>query len=248
MAVRPREADGRSPAQPCEACEAVRGRPTGGPSCWCSGGRSSSDGSCTSLGAPFLRRAPPTVVPPTALADVLAVDAQAGQEAREERGKRDVRFRGGRGRRRRGCRAVVLRRVEEAAGVAAEQAVVDGVGGGRLGVAAAGLAPLGGVAAGVAGCGRPVGAGRTRARLRSGALPLASARTAAARTALGGGFREQGLEGATSWSMASKTDETSWLTSPSWTGRRSRRAPQASRWEREKASRAWMGPRESGSR
>src|SRR3954469_9821594 len=54
--------------------------------------------------------------------------------------------------------------------------------------------------------------------------------------------------GATSSSMASKTDDTWLLTSPSCTGSRSRSAPQASRCEREKLERAWMGPREFGSR
>ena len=63
-----------------------------------------------------------------------------------------------------------------------------------------------------------------------------------------GGCGSSERSGSTSSSMASKTELTWRLTSPSCTGSRSRRAPQASRCDWEKAERAWMGPRESGSR
>ena len=67
------------------------------------------------------------------------------------------------------------------------------------------------------------------------------------RRSLPGARAAGSCSGATSSSMASNTDDTCSLTSPSWTGSRSRSSPQASRWEREKAERAWMGPREPGS-
>lgn len=57
-----------------------------------------------------------------------------------------------------------------------------------------------------------------------------------------GGRGRRDWSGATSSSMASKTELTSSRTSVSWTGSRSRRLLQVSRWEREKVSRVWMGP------
>ncbi len=61
----------------------------------------------------------------------------------------------------------------------------------------------------------------------------------------GGGSRD--CSGATSWSMASNTDDTCCLTSPSCTGSLSLSALQTSRWDREKVERAWIGPSEPGS-
>lgn len=63
-----------------------------------------------------------------------------------------------------------------------------------------------------------------------------------------GGCGSRDCSGATSSSMASNTDVTCSLTSPSCTGSRSRRLPQVSRWAREKEESACMGPSESGLR
>src|SRR5690606_8000941 len=126
------------------------------------------------------------------LVRVLGVDAQAREQAGQERRECDV-GRAGRGDvagGRQGRTGVAaLRRVEEAAGVAAEQAVVLGAGvGGAAGGLAAGAAVVCRAAGTGAGGLRPAGLGR----VAGGRAAAALAPTVLALA--GGGLGQEGLE------------------------------------------------------
>lgn len=216
-------------------------------SCWCSGGRCSSDPLSHDErreGGRYADRVPAPFLfvcagPVVLRLEVLAVDAEAGEEPWEERGQGDVRggrcagptFGGGRG------EAVRREVVQQAVRAAAQQAALrGGVGGARRAGGLGGGAAVGAVPGLLGGGRRRGGVGPGRAGVRGGGVGASGVRSRARRA----GRRD--WSGATSSSMASKTELTSSRTSVSWTGSRSRRLLQVSRWEREKVSRVWMGP------
>src|SRR5690606_7518312 len=177
-------------------------------SCWCSAGRCSSRSRRTAgrgRGFPSAEgaRARPavravsrsvsgTVCRSGVLVRVLGVDAQAREQAGQERRECDVgpAGRGDVAGGRQGRTGVAaLRRVEEAAGVAAEQAVVLGAGvGGAAGGLAAGAAVVCRAAGTGAGGLRPAGLGRVAGGRAAAALAPTGLALA------GGGLGQEGLE------------------------------------------------------
>lgn len=161
---------------------------------------------------------------------VLRLDAQPRQQAGEERREGDVRLRelrsGGRGR----GGLVLRRRVEQIARTAEESAA-----GGR-GLAGTRCRRARGDAAGAPDGGADF-------CLPAGVLGLAEVPGVEPRVCAGG-FGSSPWSGATSSSMAWKTDSTSPPTSVSCAGSFSRSRPHASRWERENDESVWIGPSE----